>query len=80
MCFDAVIDASGYGKILMTYSIEGVEKLLPNSDLSGELEFKTAVLRVGMDLCRRGILPVRQLLQDDVPLLRYAVEPLNVQR
>lgn len=43
VCFDAVIDASGYGKILMTYSIEGVEKLLPNSDLSGELEFKTAV-------------------------------------
>lgn len=44
VCFDAVIDAGGNGKILMTYSIEGVEKLLPNSDLSGELEFKTAVV------------------------------------
>lgn len=43
VCFDAVIDGNGNGKILMTYSIEGVEKLLPNSDLSGELEFKTAV-------------------------------------
>ena len=43
VCFTAVIDASGAGKILMTYSIEGVEKLLPNSDLSGELKFKTAV-------------------------------------
>lgn len=43
VCFTAVIDASGSGKILMTYSIEGVEKLLPNSDLSGELKFKTAV-------------------------------------
>lgn len=43
VCFAAVVDASGYGKILMTYSIEGVEKLLSNSDLSGELEFKTAV-------------------------------------
>lgn len=44
VCFDAVIDGNGNGKILMTYSIEGVEKLLPNSDLSGELEFKTAVV------------------------------------
>jgi len=44
VCFDAVIDANGNGKILMTYSIEGVEKLLPNSDLSGELQFKTAVV------------------------------------
>lgn len=43
VCFDTVIDANGNGKILMTYSIEGVEKLLPNSDLSGELQFKTAV-------------------------------------
>jgi len=43
VCFDAVIDANGNGKILMTYSIGGVERLLPNSDLSGELEFKTAV-------------------------------------
>lgn len=43
ICFDAVIDGNGSGKILMTYSIEGVERLLPNSDLSGELEFKTAV-------------------------------------
>ena len=44
MCFDTVIDANGNGKILMTYSIEGVEKLLPNSDLSGELQLKTAVV------------------------------------
>jgi len=43
VCFDVAIDGNGNGKILMTYSIEGVEKLLPNSDLSGELEFKTAV-------------------------------------
>lgn len=43
MCFDVVIDANGNGKILMTYSIAGVEKLLPNFDLSGGLEFKTAV-------------------------------------
>lgn len=43
VCFDAVIDANGNGKILMTYSIEGVERMLPDSDLSGELEFKTAV-------------------------------------
>lgn len=43
VCFGAMIDTNGNGKILMTYSIEGVEKLLPNSDLSGELEFKTAV-------------------------------------
>lgn len=43
VCFDAVINGNGNGRILMTYSIEGVEKLLPNSDLSGELEFKTAV-------------------------------------
>ena len=44
MCFDTVIDANGNGKILMTYSIEGVEKLLPNSDLSGELQLNTAVV------------------------------------
>lgn len=43
VCFVAVIDAEGHGNILMTYSIKSVEKLLPNSDLSGELEFKTAV-------------------------------------
>ncbi len=44
VCFAATVDEDGNGKVLMTYSISGVEKLLGNSDPSGELEFKTAVV------------------------------------
>lgn len=44
VCFAADVRPGGSGDILMTYSISGVEKLIPDSDESGELEFKTAVV------------------------------------
>ena len=44
ICFLADIRPNSNGDILTTYSISGVEKLIPNSDEGGELEFKTAVI------------------------------------
>ena len=44
VCFDVDVRPGSGGNILMTYSISGVEKLLPDSDQSGELEFKTSVI------------------------------------
>lgn len=44
ICFLADIRPGGNGHILTTYSISGVEKLIPDSDEGGELAFKTAVV------------------------------------
>lgn len=44
ICFNAEVSDSGNSSILMTYTISGVEKLLANSDDSGELEFKPNVV------------------------------------
>lgn len=42
ICFEA--DLTGEGHILMTYAASGIEKLLSNSDQSGELEFVPNVI------------------------------------
>ena len=44
ICFSADVFSSTDGSILMSYPIASVEKLLSDSDLSGELEFKTNVV------------------------------------
>ena len=44
VCFAADVRPGSRGDILMTYSIAGVEKLIPDSDEGGELEFKTAAV------------------------------------
>lgn len=44
VCFAVDIRPGSGGNVLMTYAISGVEKLLPDSDESGELEFKTSAV------------------------------------
>lgn len=44
ICFSADVFSSAGGSILMSYPITAVEKLLPDSDLNGELEFKTNIV------------------------------------
>ncbi len=43
ICFSVDIDAIEGNSILMKYPVSGIEKLIPNSDLDGELMFKPYV-------------------------------------
>lgn len=46
ICFSVDIDAVEGSSILMKYPVSGIEKLIPNSDLNGELMFKPYVAPV----------------------------------